>query len=142
VIWHEETIRRAPTVNLRRVRLDLRFHAVPVEAMRAFLEPLGYRFEWGPELEGIGFHWQKQPLSGSGVRATYFPDGEEGLLVVETDGLASPVDAAVQDITARLLAERFDRARIWCDTTGRVEYAGGQAADPPAPGSDPPAWYS
>src|SRR5204863_193843 len=68
--------------------------------------------------------------------------GGEGLLVVETDGLASPVDAAVQDVTARLLAERFDGARVWCDTTGRVEYAGGQAADPPAPGSDPPAWYS
>src|SRR5262245_6243505 len=69
------------------MQLDVRFTAVPVEAMRAFLEPLGYRFEWGPELEGIGFHWQKQPLSGSGVRATYFPEGEEGLLVIETDGL-------------------------------------------------------
>jgi hypothetical protein len=124
------------------MQLDVRFTAVPVEAMRAFLEPLGYRFEWGPELEGIGFHWQKQPLSGSGVRATYFPDGDEGLLVVETDGLASPIDAAVQDMTARLLAERFERARVWCRTTGRAEYAGGQSADPPAPGSEPPAWYS
>ncbi len=38
------------------MRLDVRFEAVPVEAMRAFLEPLGYRFDWGPELEGIGFH--------------------------------------------------------------------------------------
>ena len=63
------------------MRLDVRFEAVPVEAMRAFLEPLGYRFDWGPELEGIGFHWQKQPLSGTGVRATYFPAGGEGLRV-------------------------------------------------------------
>src|SRR4249920_1555006 len=61
------------------VRLDVRFAAVPVEAMRAFLEPLGYRFDWGPELDGIGFHWRKQPLSGTGVRATYFPDGSGGL---------------------------------------------------------------
>jgi len=124
------------------MELDVRFTAVPVEAMRAFLEPLGYRFEWGPELEGIGFHWQKQPLSGSGVRATYFPDGEKGRLVIETDGLASATDAAMQDVTARLLAERFDEASIWCMTTERHEYAGGQASDPPAPGSEPPAWYS
>ena len=99
------------------MRLDVRFEAVPVEAMRAFLEPLGYRFDWGPELEGIGFHWQKQPLSGTGVRATYFPDGGEGLLVIETDGLASAADAAMQDVTARLLAERFVRASVWCATT-------------------------
>jgi hypothetical protein len=38
------------------VGLDVPFVAVPVEAMRAFLEPLGYRFDWGPELDGIGFH--------------------------------------------------------------------------------------
>jgi hypothetical protein len=110
--------------------------------MRAFLEPLGYRFDWGPELEGIGFHWLKQPLSGTGVRATYFPDGGEGLLVLETDGLASATDAAVQDVTARLLAERFVRASVWCATTERAEYAGGQAAEPPAPGTDPPPWYT
>jgi hypothetical protein len=115
---------------------------VPVEGMRAFLEPLGYRFDWGPELDGIGFRWRKQPLSGTGVRATYFPDGDEGLLVLETDGGASPADAAMQDVTARLLAERFERASVWCATTGRAEYAGGQAAQPPAPGTDPPAWYS
>ena len=124
------------------MRLDVRFEAVPVEAMRAFLEPLGYRFDWGPELEGIGFHWQKQPLSGTGVRATYFPDGGEGLLVIETDRLASAADAAVQDVTARLLAERFVRASVWCATTGRPEYAGGQVAEPPAPGADPPSWYT
>ena len=124
------------------MRLDVRFEAVPVEAMRAFLEPLGYRFDWGPELEGIGFHWQKQPLSGTGVRATYFPDGGEGLLVIETDGLASAADAAMQDVTARLLAERFVRASVWCATTGRAEYAGGQVAEPPAPGADPPPWYT
>jgi len=46
------------------------------------------------------------------------------------------------DVTARLLAERFDEASIWCMTTERQEYAGGQASDPPAPGSEPPAWYS
>jgi len=39
------------------VRLDIRVHAVPVEAMRAFLEPLGYRFDRGPEVDGIGSHW-------------------------------------------------------------------------------------
>ena len=85
----------------------MRFQAVPVEALRAFLEPLGYRFDWGPELEGIGFHWLKPPLSDTGVRATYFPDGGEGLLVLETDGRASVADAAMQDVTARLMAERF-----------------------------------
>jgi hypothetical protein len=31
-----------------------------VEAHRAFLEPIGYRFDWGPELDGIGFHRYKQ----------------------------------------------------------------------------------
>ena len=122
--------------------LEVRFQAVPVEGLRAFLEPLGYRFDWGPELDGIGFHWLKPPLSGTGVRATYFPDDGEGLLVIETDGQASVADATMQDVTARLLAERFDGVSIWCETTGRGEYAGGQAADPPAPGVDPPAWYS
>ena len=72
--------------------LEVRFRAVPVEALRAFLEPLGFRCDWGSELDGIGFHWHKLPLSGSGVRAT------------------------------------------WCTTAGRAEYAGGQAAEPPAPG--------
>jgi hypothetical protein len=124
------------------MRLDVRFQAVPVEGLRAFLEPLGYRFDWGPELDGIAFTWRKPPLSGTGVRATYFPDGEEGLLTIETDGLASAADAAVQDVTARLLAERFDAVSVWCATTERCEYAGGQNADPPAPGVDPPAWYS
>jgi hypothetical protein len=124
------------------MRLEVRFQAVPVEALRAFLEPLGYRFDWGPELDGIGFAWLKQPLSGTGVRATYFPDGDTGLLVIETDGSASVTDAAVQDVTARLLAERFDGVSVWCATTERAEYAGGQAAEPPAPGADPPAWYS
>jgi hypothetical protein len=124
------------------MRLELRFPAVPVEAVRMALEPLGYRMEWGPELEGIGFHWLKRPLSGTGVRATYLPDGEEGLLTVETDGLASVADAAMQDVTARLLAERLDGVSVWCPTTGRAEYAGGQSAEPPAPGVDPPAWYS
>ncbi len=124
------------------MRLDVRFAAVPVEAMRAFLEPLGYRFDWGPELDGIGFHWRKQPLSGTGVRATYFPDAGDGLLVIETDRQASAADAAMQDVTARLLAERFERVSVWCATTDRCEYAGGQAAEPPAPGADPPAWYS
>jgi hypothetical protein len=124
------------------MRLDVRFAAVPVEAMRAFLEPLGYRFDWGPELDGIGFHWRKQPLSGTGVRATYFPDSGEGLLVIETDGRASTADAVMQDVTARLLAERFEGVSVWCATTDRGEYAGGQTADPPAPGADPPAWYS
>jgi hypothetical protein len=52
------------------------------------------------------------------------------------------VDAAMQDVTARLLAERFDGASIWCATTDRAEYGGGQTAEPPAPGVDPPAWYS
>ncbi|MGH3427815.1 MAG: hypothetical protein ACRDQZ_09655 [Mycobacteriales bacterium] len=42
------------------MRLDVRFEAVPVEGMRAFLEPLGYCFDWGPELEGFGFHWLNQ----------------------------------------------------------------------------------
>ena len=42
------------------MKLEVRFEAVPVEGMRAFLEPLGFRFEWGPELEGIGFHCYKQ----------------------------------------------------------------------------------
>jgi hypothetical protein len=110
--------------------------------MRAFLEPLGYRFDWGPELDGIGFHWLKRPLSGTGVRATYFPDSGEGLLVIETDGRASPADAVMQDVTARLLAERFEGASVWCATTDRCEYGGGQTAEPPAPGADPPAWYS
>ena len=82
------------------MRLEVRFQAVPVEGLRAFLEPLGYRLDWGPELEGIGFHWLKQPLSGTGVRATYYPDGDEGLLVIETDGRASVADAAMQDVTA------------------------------------------
>jgi hypothetical protein len=124
------------------VRLDVEFDPVPVEAMRAFLEPLGYRFEWGPELDGIGFHWLKQPLSGTGVRATYFSEREPALLVIETDGRASVVDASMQDVTARLLAERFAGVAIRCETTGRAEYAGGQPADPPAPGREPPAWYS
>jgi hypothetical protein len=31
----------------------------------------------------------------------------------------------MQDVTARLLAERFERASVWC-----------------AHGVDPPAWYS
>jgi len=124
------------------MKLEVRFTAVPVEALRAFLEPLGYRFEWGPELAGIGFHWLKQPLSGSGVRATYFPDEGEGLLVLETDGRASPADAVMQDVTARLLADRFDGVSVWCATTERAEYAGGQPAEPPAPGAEPPAWYS
>ena len=124
------------------MRLELRFPAVPVEAVRMALEPLGYRMEWGPELEGIGFHWRKQPLSGSGVRASYLAEGDEGLLVIITDREASPADAAMQDITARLLAERLDGATVWCADTGRAEYAGGQTADPPAPGREPPAWYS
>lgn len=106
------------------------------------LEPIGYRMEWGPELEGIGFHWLKQPLSGTGVRATYFPDSGDGLLVIETDGRATVTDAAVQDVTARLLAERLEGVSILCQTTGRSEYTGGQSADPPAPGAEPPAWYS
>lgn len=118
------------------------FQAVPVEALRAFLEPLGYRFDWGPELDGIGFHWKKQPLSGTGVRATYFPDRGEGLLILETDGRSSVIDAAVQDVTARLMAERFEAVSVLCATTGRAEYGGGQSAEPPAPGTDPPAWYS
>jgi hypothetical protein len=125
------------------MRLDVRFQAVPVEALRAFLEPLGYRLDWGPEMDGISFHWLKRPLSGTGVRATYCPDDHDGLLAIETDGLASVTDAALQDVTARLLAERFDGpVSVWCSTTGRSEYAGGQDADPPAPGTDPPAWYS
>lgn len=124
------------------MRLEVSFQAVPVEALRAFLEPLGYRFDWGPELDGIGFHWQKQPLSGTGVRATYFPDRGEGLLILETDGRASVTDAAVQDVTARLMAERFEAVSVLCATTGRAEYGGGQSAEPPAPGADPPAWYS
>ena len=124
------------------VRLDVHLDAVPVEAMRAFLEPLGYRFEWGPELDGIGFHWHKQPLSDTGVRATYFPDRDPALLTIETDGRASVVDASMQDVTARLLAERFSGVSIRCAPTGRAEYGGGQPADPPAPGREPPAWYS
>lgn len=124
------------------MKLEVRFEAVPVEAMRAFLEPLGYRFDWGPELDGIGFHWRKQPLSGTGVRATYFPDAGEGLLTIETDGRASAADAAMQDVTARLLAERFERVSVWCATTERIEYAGGQPADPSALGVDSSAWYS
>jgi hypothetical protein len=124
------------------MRLEVRFEAVPVEAMRAFLEPLGYRMDWAPEMDGVGFHWRKLPLSGTGVRADYFPSADDALLVLETDGRASVADAAMQDVTARLLAERFRGARVWCETTGRAEYAGGQPAEPPAPGSDPPAWYS
>ncbi|HUZ83922.1 MAG TPA: hypothetical protein VMU66_04460 [Gaiellales bacterium] len=124
------------------MRLEVRFQAVPVEALRAFLEPIGYRFDWGPELDGIGFSWSKPPLSGTGVRATYFPDVGDGLLLIETDGRASVTDAAIQDVTARLMAERFEGVSIWCATTERGEYAGGQTAEPPAPGVDPPAWYS
>jgi hypothetical protein len=124
------------------VRLEVRFQAIPVEGLRAFMEPLGYPFDWGPELDGIGFQWLKRPLSGTGVRATYFPDDGDGLLVLETDGQASVTDAAVQDVTARLVAERFEHTSVWCATTERAEYAGGQTAEPPAPGSDPPAWYS
>jgi hypothetical protein len=124
------------------VRLELRFPAVPVEAVRMALEPLGYRMEWGPELEGIGFHWHKQPLSGSGVRASYLAESDEGLVAIETDGRASVTDAAMQDVTARLLAERLDGVSILCADTGRAEYACGQTADPPAPGREPPAWYS
>jgi hypothetical protein len=129
-----------PTLSV--MRLEVRFQAVPVEALRAFLEPLGYRFDWGPELEGIGFNWRKQPLSGTGVRATYFADEAEGLLVIETDGQTSVVDAAMQDVTARLMAERFEGVSVWCATTERHEYASGQSAAPPAPGKEPPAWYS
>jgi hypothetical protein len=124
------------------VRLELRFPAVPVEAVRMALEPLGYRMEWGPELEGIGFHWQKQPLSGSGVRASYLAEDDEALVAIETDARASVTDAAMQDVTARLLAERLDGVSILCVDTGRAEYAGGQSAEPPAPGREPPAWYS
>jgi hypothetical protein len=129
------------------MRLELRFPAVPVEAVRMALEPLGYRLEWGPELEGIGFHWRKPPLSGTGVRIAYHPhpegeDGREALLQIETDGRASVTDAAFQDVTARLLAERLDGVRVRCADTGRAEYAGGQPAEPPAPGAEPPAWYS
>ena len=124
------------------MRLEVRFQAVPVEGLRAFLEPIGYCFDWGPELEGIGFGWCKRPLSGTGVRATYFPGAGEGLLLIETDGQASVTDAAMQDVTARLLAERFEGVSVWCATTERSEYASGETADPPAPGVDPPAWYT
>ena len=124
------------------MRLELRFAAVPVEAMRAFLEPLGYRMDWAPETDGVGFVWQKLPLSGSGVRADYHADDDDPRLVLETDGRASVVDATMQDVTARLLAERFESVQVWCVTTGREEYAGGQSAQPPAPGVDPPRWYS
>ena len=61
--------------------------------------------------------------------------------MLETDGLASITDAAVQDVTARPLAERFEGSH-WCETTSQHEYAGGQSAEPPAPRVDPPAWYS
>ena len=115
------------------MKLEVRFQAVPVEAIRAFLEPLGYRFDWGPELDGIGFHWRKLPLSGTGVRATYFPDAGEGLLTIETDGRASVTDAAVQDVTARLLAERLEGVQVWCPDTGRAEYAAARAPTRPRP---------
>jgi hypothetical protein len=86
---------------------------------------------------------ERQASSPSVYRKTMpIPDGDEGLLLIETDGRASPADVVMQDVTARLLAERFERASVWCATTGRPEYGGGQPADPPAPGSDPPAWYS
>jgi hypothetical protein len=124
------------------MRLELRFQAVPVEAMRAFLEPLGYELDWDPEADGVGFLWRKPPLSGSGVRGLHVPEGDEALLVLETDAEASPADACMQDVTARLLAERFDGVSVWCQTTGRAEYAGGQSAEPPAPGSDLPRWYT
>jgi hypothetical protein len=128
------------------MRLEVAAQAVPVEAMRAFLEPLGYRLDWAPETDGIGFHWRKPPLSGTGVRASYYADrGErpgEALLVVETDGRASPTDEAIRDVTARLMAERFEAVRVWCPTLDRAAYGAGQDADPPAPGREPPAWYS
>src|SRR3954447_1398372 len=98
------------------MRLEVRFQAVPVEGLRAFLEPLGYRFDWGPEMDGIGFAWLKKPLSGTGVRATYFPDGGEGLLTIETDSQAPATAAAMQDVRPRLLAERFDGVSVWCAT--------------------------
>ena len=75
------------------------------------------------------------------MRAIYFPDDGDGLLVLETDGQATVADATMQDVTARLLAERFEGVSVWCATTERSEYAGGQTAEPPAPGVDPPAWY-
>jgi hypothetical protein len=124
------------------MRLEVRFAAVPVEAMRAFLEPLGFELDWDPEADGVGFLWRKPPLSGSGVRALHHPEGEQGLLVIETDEEASAADAAMQDVAARLLAERFEDVAVWCRTTERAEYAGGESADPPAPGHDLPRWYS
>jgi hypothetical protein len=128
------------------IRLEVAIAPVPVEAVRAFLEPLGYRLDWAPETDGIGFAWQKPPLSETGVRAAYYPqagdDPDEAVLVLETDGRASAVDDAVRDVTARLMAERFDGARVWCATSGRAAYGGGQAAVPPAPRWEPPRWYS
>jgi hypothetical protein len=124
------------------VRLEVRFAPVPVEALRAFLEPLGYALDWDPEADAVGFHWRKPPLSGSGVRAWHFPEGEEALLVLETDERSSAVDAGVRDVTARLLAERFDDVSVWCATSERAEYGGGQSAEPPAPGDELPRWYS
>jgi hypothetical protein len=129
------------------VRLELRFAALPVEAVRMALEPLGYRLDWAPETDGIGFVWRKLPLSGTGVRAAYYPEGPadepgRGLLVLDTDVLATETDEAMRDVTARLLAERLEGVRIRCTATGRAEYGGGQPADPPAPRSEPPAWYS
>ena len=91
---------------------------------------------------GSAFTGRSQPLSGSGVRATYFPDGGEGLLVVETDARASVADAAMQDVTARLLAERFERSRCGARRRGGPSTPCGEPAEPPAPGADPPAWYS
>jgi hypothetical protein len=38
------------------------------------------------------------------------------------------------------MAERFEGAAVWCATTGRAEYAGGQSAEPPAPGGEPAIW--
>ena len=106
------------------MKLEVRFEAVPVEGMRAFLEPLGFRFEWGPELEGIGFHWRKLPLSGTGVRATYFPDGGEGLLVIETDGQASAADAyAAFDGAAEHIAKRIRRYKRRLRGRRRAEHA-------------------
>jgi hypothetical protein len=129
------------------VRLELRFPALPVEAVRMALEPLGYRLDWAPETDGVGFVWRKLPLSGTGVRAAYYADGGRGgedaaLLLLETDGRASPTDDAVRDVTARLLAERFEGVRIRQAGTGLAAYGGGQPACPPAPRSDPPAWYT
>ena len=116
---------------------------MPVEGLRAFLEPLGYRLDWGTGAGRDRVSLAEAAAVGHGRAGDVpFPDDGEGLLVIETDGQASVADATMQDVTARLLAERFDGVSIWCETTGRGEYAGGHTADPPAPGVDPPGWYS